>query len=97
MYRFRKTKYLLDEKYEELNNQEIYFASPEELNDPMEGVKDIFWQGDEVLWRNFIRHYLVCLEHVISMWNVVGEEKEINKDFIPVFKSSVEFSSVKHK
>ena len=97
MYRFRKVKYLLDEKYDELNNQEIYLASAEELNDPMEGVRDIFWQGDEVLWRNFIKHYLMCLEHVISMWNVVGEEKEINKDFIMAFKNSIEFSSVKHK
>lgn len=97
MYRFRKTEYLLDERYDELDNQEIYFASPEELNDPMEGVKDVFWQGDEVLWRNFINHYLICLEHVTNMWSVVGEDKEINKDYIPVFKSSVEFSSVKHK
>lgn len=24
----------------------------DELNDPMEGVKDILWQGDEVLWIN---------------------------------------------
>ena len=97
MYRFRKTKYLLDERYDELNNAEIYFAEPEELNDPMEGVKDVFWQGDEVLWRNFMKHYLMCLEHVISMWNIVGEEKEINKGFIPVFKNFSEFSSVKHK
>ncbi|MDO5516053.1 MAG: DUF2971 domain-containing protein [Clostridium sp.] len=97
MYRFRKTEYLLDERYDELNNQEIYFAPPEELKDPMEGAKDIFWHGDEVLWRNFIKHYLICLEHVTNMWSVVGEDKEINKDFIPVFKSSVEFSSVKHK
>lgn len=97
MYRFRKIKYLLDERYAELNNQDMYFAAPEELNDPMEGVKDIFWQGDEVLWRNFIKHYLICLEHVTNMWSVVGEDKEINKDYIPVFKSNVEFSSVKHK
>lgn len=97
MYRFRKTKYLLDERYDELNNMEIYFSAPQELNDPMEGVKDVFWQGDEVLWRNFMKHYLMCLEHVTSMWNIVGEEKEINKGFIPVFKSFSEFSSVKHK
>lgn len=97
MYRFRKVEYLLDEKYDELKNQEIYFASPEELNDPMEGVKDIFWRGDEIVWRNFIKNYLICLEHVISMWNVVGEYKEINEDFIPAVKSSIKFSSSKHK
>ena len=97
MYRFRKTKYLLDEGYDELNNLDIYFSSPENLNDPIEGIKDIFWYGDEVLWRNFIKHYLMCLEHVTNMWSIVGEDKEINKDYIPVFKSFKEFSSVKHK
>lgn len=61
MYRFRNTKYLLDERYDELNNLDIYFAHPGELNDPMEGVMDIFWHGDEVLWRNFMKHYLMCL------------------------------------
>lgn len=29
LYRFRAIKYLLDDKYQELNNQEIYFASPD--------------------------------------------------------------------
>lgn len=97
MYRFRKTKYLLDERYDELNNLDIYCSSPENLNDPIEGIKDIFWYGDEVLWRNLIKHYLMCLEHVTNMWSIVGENKEINKDYIPVFKSFKEFSSVKHK
>lgn len=36
-YRFRKTQNIFD--FKELENQEIYFASNEELNDPMEGFK----------------------------------------------------------
>ena len=34
-------------KFQELEKQTIYFASPEELNDPMEGLRDIVWDGDE--------------------------------------------------
>lgn len=39
LYRFRGADALLD-KYQELENQTIYFASPDELNDPMEGFRD---------------------------------------------------------
>jgi hypothetical protein len=46
------------EDFRELENQEIYFASPQKLNDPMEGFKDIFWRGDEIIWANLLRHYL---------------------------------------
>ena len=44
VYRFRSMKRLLEDKYQELKKQEIYFASPEQLNDPMEGLRDIFWE-----------------------------------------------------
>jgi hypothetical protein len=60
LYRFRSTDAVLD-AYEELVKQEIYFSSPEELNDPMEGYKDVFWAGDRIVWRNLLRHYLLCL------------------------------------
>jgi hypothetical protein len=59
-YRFRPVEALLD-KYEELEKQEIYFCPPDQLNDPMEGYKDLFWRGDEIVWRNLLRHYLACL------------------------------------
>ena len=58
-FRFRSMKYLLDKKYQELEKQTIYFASPEELNDPMEGFRDIVWSGDKIVWTNFIKNY-VC-------------------------------------
>jgi hypothetical protein len=35
LYRFRPLRRLLDQN--ELLNQEIFFASPDNLNDPMEG------------------------------------------------------------
>lgn len=97
MYRFRSTKYLLDEEFEELENQEIYFAPPEKLNDPMEGFKDIFWKGDEIIWKNFLKHYLLCLEHIISIWSVIGEDKRIDEKFISVLKTETDLLTERHK
>ena len=27
----------------------------------MEGYKEVFWQGDTIVWRNLLNHYLLCL------------------------------------
>ena len=59
LYRFRSIYAVIDRS--ELSNQEIYFAPSEKLNDPMEGYKDVFWSGDLIVWRNLLRHYLLCL------------------------------------
>ena len=48
-YRFRSIESLLEE-HQELEEQTIYFANPEELNDPVEGLRDIVWNGDEIVW-----------------------------------------------
>jgi len=59
-YRFRGTEALLGD-YQELARREIYFAAPEELNDPLEGYADVVWTGDPILWRNLLRHYILVL------------------------------------
>ena len=59
LYRFRSIDALLD-KYQELESQTIYFASPDELNDPMEGFRDIVWSGDKIVWTNFFKHYVIA-------------------------------------
>jgi Protein of unknown function (DUF2971) len=59
LYRFRSIYAVIDRL--ELSSQEIYFAPSEKLNDPMEGYKDVFWSGDVIVWRNLLRHYLLCL------------------------------------
>jgi hypothetical protein len=65
LYRFRPANAILD-GYKELAKQGIYFAAPEKLNDPMEGYRDVFWSGDPIVWRNLIRHYLLCLTQIYS-------------------------------
>src|SRR5579883_2849612 len=59
-YRYRPMRAVLDE-FHELERQEIYFSTTDELNDPMEGFKDLFWWGDAIIWRNLLRHYILCV------------------------------------
>ena len=82
-YRFRSVDALLDE-FHELKNQEIYFANPSELNDPMEGFSDTFWDGDKIIWENFLKHYLVCLDRAFSILLIGGESACITWDQIPI-------------
>ena len=60
LYRLRSIDALVS-KFHELEEQEIYLSPPERLNDPMEGYKDVFWDGDETLWENLLGHYLLSL------------------------------------
>jgi hypothetical protein len=73
LYRFRPANAVLG-KYEELAKQEIYFSPPEELNDPMEGYKDVFWLGDRIVWRNLLRHYLLCLLKTTAVCLMAGPD-----------------------
>lgn len=85
LYRFRSINALLD-GFNELENQEIYFATMEQLNDPMEGFKDIYWQGDEVVWKNLLKHYLYCLYMFYGAVCVAGAEHELSLNHISVFQ-----------
>lgn len=60
IYQFRSMDNLIH-KYSELEDQELVLSSPRYLNDPLEGYQDVFWKGDEVLWENLLRNYLLNL------------------------------------
>ena len=83
IYRFRSIDALLG-KRAELEKQEIYFAPPKQLNDPVEGYKDMFWKGDVIVWKNFLRHYILCLMQVILHTLEHGDTYEINAERVPV-------------
>ena len=82
-FRFRSINSLLGE-YQELEKQTIYFASPEELNDPMEGFRDIVWSGDKIVWTNFFKHYLYCLYLSYFQFRLVGDSRILEIDSIPI-------------
>jgi hypothetical protein len=75
-YRFRSVDALLGER-QELEKQEIYFSPLPALNDPIDGFRDLLWQGDEIVWRNLLRHYLRRLTQTVSYALIVG------KDYVP--------------
>ncbi len=79
-YQFRKLENIF--KYKELENQEIYFASPEELNDPMEAHHNIIFNGDKILWHNLFKHYLMCLYRsiVLTKYNIEDQTIYIDLD-----------------
>ena len=80
LYRFRPIENLFGE-YKELENQSIFFAPPHLLNDPVEGFKDIYWQGDEVLWTNFFNHYLLCLMNSCIDFQIIGDDFNFTENF----------------
>lgn len=83
LYRFRSMKALLGE-FQELKSQSIYLATLQELNDPMEGFRDTFWSGDEIVWRNLFRHYVQCLSYAFFANCILQEEHVITWDMIPL-------------
>ncbi|QYD70080.1 DUF2971 domain-containing protein [Paraburkholderia edwinii] len=72
-YRYRSTKAILSD-FRELENQEIFFSETEKLNDPMEGFKDLFWVGDIIVWKNLLRHYILCLLQSATYCFVAGDK-----------------------
>lgn len=96
-YRFRSVKRLLGDDAE-LEEQIIFFASPEELNDPMEGFRNIYFSGDEIVWKNLFKHYLLCLEQVSQLLILCQEEHHTMTDKdIPVFKTYSDFETKEYE
>ena len=84
-FRFRSIDALLG-KFQELEKQTIYFASPEELNDPMEGLRDIVWNGDKIIWTNFFKHYIFCLNRCYLPLNITPNPGKLDVGDIPILE-----------
>ena len=84
-FRFRSIDALLG-KHQELEKQTIYFASPDELNDPMEGLRDIVWNGDKIVWTHFFKHYIFCLNRSCLLLNITPRPRKLDVDSIPILE-----------
>ena len=84
-YRFRSIDSLLG-KHQELEEQTIYFASPEELNDPMEGLRDIVWDGDKIIWTNLFKHYVFCLNRSCLLLNITLKSRKLDVADLPILE-----------
>jgi len=89
MYRIRSIKQILGD-YQELEKQQIYFAPFDELNDPLEGVCEMLWQGDSIVWRNFLCHYLLCLNNKFIMAILSGSDGDFAKSEKDIFVQMAE-------
>ncbi len=92
MYRFRTIASILD-KHNELEKQEIYFSNPDELNDPMEGYKDVFWKGDKIVWKNFIINYVKSTEHIFGLVLLLNSKTKITDAEIRVLSHAPSYRS----
>ena len=84
VYRLRSAKHLIG-AYQELREQQIYFAKPDELNDPMEGFRDIIWRGDAIVWENLFRNYISCLHHTIVLAKLLANDTIVQSEQIPIW------------
>ena len=50
LFRMRSMDKLIGKEFKELHSRTIYFAKPDELNDPLDGSRSYFWDGDEIVW-----------------------------------------------
>ena len=78
LYRYRNVKSAL----RELKDRTFYFATRDELNDPIEGYVIVYWQGDKPAWEGLFRNYICSLFNclnICSMFpNMVNESQSIN-------------------
>lgn len=71
LYRYKS----IDKALRDLENNAIYFASVDELNDPVEGYVRIYWQGDKPAWEGLLRNYICSLYQAIDLYLVKADEE----------------------
>lgn len=83
MYRLRNLNNILGD-HKELEKQTIFLADTDSLNDPLESYIKYYWQGDKIIWDNFFRHYILCLDTTIVLYQLAPDKMEDTKNDIPV-------------
>ncbi len=85
LYRFRS----VDDRFlGAIENKKIYFSDLEKLNDPNEGIKNVFWEGGKEDWEELLKHFfcyfwkflLKNLEHFDSDTSEKLDDFNVNFD-----------------
>lgn len=71
LYRLRNIDRLLGNS-QELRNQSIHFAEHAKLNDPMDGLRNLIWKGDGIVWENLFRNYIYSIHSAILSMLTTG-------------------------
>ncbi len=85
IYRYRSIDKLF--KYKELENLEIYFSKPSELNDKMEEYMNIVWKGDEIAFQCMLKHYIYSLYHLYAIASIINSSEKLDRNNLPIFLS----------
>lgn len=80
LYHYRSIKSAISE----ISNSSFKFSGVSELNDPLEGYVDIYWQGDEPAWEGLFRNYICGLYMSVNIYRLAGDENQIAKSAVPV-------------
>lgn len=79
IFRYRKINGSKKEYFwDELENNNIYFAPAFELNDPMEMESNLSWEGDSIAWKNFIDNYFLSFFHTFQSFLIYGDTVELD-------------------
>lgn len=82
IYRFRSINQLI--KYRELEDSYCFFSDVKNFNDPMEGHFELEWHGDSILWRNFFKHYVMCLGDFYLQASFTKGNSKMSANFIDI-------------
>ncbi len=68
---------------QEIQEQTIYFAPREALNDPaVEGFLNVYWQGDRIAWEGLFRNYICSLYNAITLYLLQAEHSIVKESAV---------------
>jgi len=70
LYRYRSVKSAI----KDIKSGAFYFASRNELNDPVEGHVSVYWKGDKPAWEGLFNNYVCSLFYAISNYLLAEDE-----------------------
>lgn len=101
-YRFRSLRNLFNQ-YDDTNNAEkkitrlgeleeqcIFFPTVQQLNDPMEGYRNLIWKGDKIVWINFIRNFMFLYTDILTELDTKIDIEKLDIDKIK-YKYTMKF------
>ena len=78
LYRYRTIKNALTE----IENRTFHFANREELNDPIEGYVNLYFQGDRPAWEGLLKNYVCSFFMGIEKYLLTSQEKSNEKKYL---------------
>ena len=80
LYRYRS----IDSAVKELSSSSFYFASKEELNDPLESYVRLYWKGDKPAWEGLFRNYACSLFNALETYLLAGDKQKLHNNTVMI-------------